>query len=383
MLVFYVLVYQYIQHQIDKFLTTLQTQVIGVASGIALILVTIWIMIQGYRIVTGQSRDSMMAHMTNSMRVVFIVSFATTLGIFGTDLHTLFTSTLQNDINELFTGQTCDTSNDTNCINQTIDSNLAQTALAMAAIDAVQSAPGDTDTAAGKSRASAFAIFGTASPPMAAGAMLLMFNLAIALFVGLGPIFILCLLFEQTKPLFNKWLMYGIGTLFGMAMLSFVSTVVLKVTLAVAEGLWASSVITGLLGTTSEGLSTQSMEQGGIGLLMTMLIISAPPMAAQFFNGTLGSFMAYSAFNGAGARPGPQGQPAGSYGAGGGGYGGGGRGPSQASTNQVSADTRSAGGYNNPNLGQPRQPAGAEPGVRTNPQLGNAPTTPPPNNRTS
>jgi hypothetical protein len=40
---------------------------------------------------------------------------------------------------------------------------------------------------------------GTASPPMAAGAMLLMFNLAIALFVGLGPIFILCLIFEQTK----------------------------------------------------------------------------------------------------------------------------------------------------------------------------------------
>jgi type IV secretion system protein VirB6 len=140
MLVFYVLVYQYIQHQIDKFLTTLQTQVIGVASGIALILVTIWIMIQGYRIVTGQSRDSMMAHMTNSMRVVFIVSFATTLGIFGTDLHTLFTSTLQNDINELFTGQVCDTSNDTNCINQTIDSNLAETAFALAAIDAVQSA---------------------------------------------------------------------------------------------------------------------------------------------------------------------------------------------------------------------------------------------------
>jgi len=381
MLVFYVLVYKYIQHEIDKFLTMLQTQVIGVASGIALILVTIWIMIQGYRIVTGQSRDSMMAHMTNSMRVVFIVSFATTLGIFGTDLHTLFTSTLQNDINQLFTGKTCDTSNDTNCISQAIDDNLTKTAFAMAAIDAVQSATGDTDTAAGKARASDFAIFGTASPPMAAGAMLLMFNLAIALFVGLGPIFILCLLFEQTKPLFNKWLMYGIGTLFGMGMLSFVSSVVLKVTSAVAEGLWASSFITSLLGTTSEGLTTQSMEQGGIGLLMTMLIISAPPMAAQFFNGTLGSFMAYSAFSGSAARPGPQGQPAGSYG--GGRYGGGGHGPSQAGTNQVSADTRSAGGYNNPNLGQPRQPAGAEPGVRTNPQLGNAPTTPPPNNRTS
>ncbi|WP_158879974.1 type IV secretion system protein [Rhodanobacter sp. L36] len=373
MLVFYVLVYKYIQHEIDKFLTALQTQVIGVASGVALILVTIWILIQGYRIVTGQSRDSMMAHVTNSMRVVFIVSFATTLGIFGTDLHTLFTSTLQNDINQVFTGQTCDTSNDTNCISQAIDDNLTKTAFAMAAIDAVQSAPGDNDTAAGKARASDFAIFGTASPPMAAGAMLLMFNLAIALFVGLGPIFILCLLFEQTKPLFNKWLMYGIGTLFGMGMLSFVSSVVLKVTASVAEALWASTFINSLVGTTSEGLTTQSMEQGGIGLLMTMLIISAPPMAAQFFNGTLGSFMAYSAFNGAGARPGPQGQPAGSYAGGGGGY----RPAPQGNVAPSVSPTQSSGGFNHPNLGQAQKGAATDLGVRANTQYGNAPTAPP------
>jgi len=44
-----------------------------------------------------------------SMRVLFIVSFATTLGIFVTDLQTLFTSTLQNDINQLFTGCVNDT----------------------------------------------------------------------------------------------------------------------------------------------------------------------------------------------------------------------------------------------------------------------------------
>jgi len=244
----------------------------------------------------------------------------------------------------------------------------------MTAIDSVPVPTNDIESASTRARTGDFAIFGTASPPMAAGAMLLMFNLAIALFVVLGPIFILCLLFEQTKPLFNKWLMYGIGTLFGMAMLSFVSSVVLKVTLAVAEGLWTSSVITGLLGTTSEGLSSQSMEQGGVGLLMTMLIISAPPMAAQFFNGTLGSFMAYSAFNGAGARPGPQGQPAGSY------AGGGRHGPSAPVIQPNSGQQTSNAFGNNPNLGQPRQPAAAEPGIRTNPQLGNAPTTPPPNN---
>jgi type IV secretion system protein VirB6 len=241
--------------------------------------------------------------------------------------------------------------------------------LAMAAIDSVPVPTNDIESASTRARTGDFAIFGTASPPMAAGAMLLMFNLAIALFVGLGPLFILCLLFEQTKPLFNKWLMYGIGTLFAMATLSFISGVVLKVTINVAEGLWAASTISGLVCAQSEGITTQSMEQGGIGLLLTMLIISAPPMAAQFFNGTLGSFMAYSAFNGAGARPGPQGQPAGSYAVGGGGH-------RPAPATNTSTGNQTSGGFN-PGVVQPRQMAATDPGIRTNSQLGNAPTTPP------
>ncbi len=40
----------------------------------------------------------------------------------------------------------------------------------------------------------------------------LFYEVALALFIGLGPLFILCLLFEQTKTLFQKWLFYGIGT---------------------------------------------------------------------------------------------------------------------------------------------------------------------------
>jgi type IV secretion system protein VirB6 len=103
------------------------------------------------------------------------------------------------------------------------------------------------------------------------------------------------------------------------------------------------------------------MEQGGVGLLMTMLIISAPPIAAQFFNGTLGSFMAYSAIGDGSARPGPQGQPAGSYAYG----GGGGYGPSQANAGQSQVGNQTGtGGLNKTGLVQPRQTAAAEPGKR-------------------
>ncbi len=367
-LAIYVLIYAYINAKITDFMNTLMTNVMGVLGGVALILATIWIMIQGYRIITGQSRDSMIGFTVNAMRVMFIITAATTLGLYGPNVHDLFTQTLPNDINQVFTG-------DNTSIGDAINKNLALTVLAMSAIDVVQSAPGDVATENAKARASDFAIFGTVSPPITAGAMLLMYNLAIALFVGLGPLFILCLIFEQTKALFSKWLMYGIGTVFAMAMLSFVTGMVLEVTARAAAALWASDLINGLMNTNSEGITTQSMEQGGIGLLMTMLIISAPPMAAMFFNGTLGSFMAYSAFSAGGARPGPQGQPAGSY-------AGGGFGPTQTTINQASSANQGGnfggGTYNNPSLGQPRQMAAADPGIRTSPQYGNAPTTPPP-----
>lgn len=299
--VFYVLVYNYLNDKINTFGMGLMTSVMTWVSAIALIMVTLWIMIQGYRLISGQSRDSMMAMVLNMTRIAIIITAATTMSIFGSNLHNFFTTELSTDINQLFSG-------DNQTAAQSIDKNLANTALATAAIQAVQAPPGDAQTVADKSRAIDLAIFGTASPPMAAGAMLLLYNFAIALFVGLGPFFILCLIFDQTKELFRRWLMYGIGTLFSMAMLSVVTSIVMELTARVAAALWATQFINALTGNNSEGLTNQAMEQGGVGLLMTALIISVPPMAAMFFQGTMGQFYFSSAFGHAGARQGANGQ---------------------------------------------------------------------------
>ena len=363
-MVYFVLIYNWLHSRIDSFGANLLGAVTHWMAAIALVLVTLWILIQGYRVLTGQMREPLMAVVTNMARVVVIVSVATTIGVFAPNLHTLFTTTLTTDINQLFTG-------DDSTLAQTIDQNLAETQLAMAAIDTVQVPAGDTESAASKARAQAFATFGTASPPMAAAAMLLLYEISLALIIGLGPLFIMCLLFEQTKPLFHKWLMYGIGTLFSMGMLAFISSLALQLTLRVAGALWASGVINGITGMGAEGFTNQSMQQGGLGLLMTTLIICSPPMAAMFFQGVMGSIMTYSPFaGGAAARPGPQGQPPGSYV-----FGYGGQGPAQASNATTS---QHVSGLNNPGFVQPRAMAATEPSVRTNPQYGNAPTTPMP-----
>lgn len=300
--VYFVLIYNWLSDQINTFGMNLMANLMTWASGIALVLVTLWIMVQGYRMITGQSRESMMALVMSMTRIAIIVTAASTMSVFGANLHHFLTTDLSTEVNQLFTG-------DSSTAAQTIDENLAWTQLALGAINAVQISPGNTDLSDTKEHALLMAGLGTASPPMAAAAMLLLYQFTLAIFIGLGPLFILCLIFDQTKSLFQRWLLYGVGTIFSMAVLAFVSSLVLQLTLRVAAALWTSNAINNMTGLGAEGLSDQAMQQGGLGLLMTVLIISVPPLAAAFFQGTVGAFYFNSAFgHGGGARQGPNGQ---------------------------------------------------------------------------
>ena len=300
--VYFALIYNWLNDKINQFGIDLMGRLMTWATGIALVLVTIWIMVQGYRLITGQSRDSMMAMVLNMTRIAIVVTAATTMSIFGGQLQKFFTTDLTSEVNQMFTGNTSTAA-------QTIDENLAWSQLALAAIDSVQVPADNGALAETKTHALMFAGFGTASPPMAAAAMLLLYQFTMALFIGLGPLFILCLIFDQTKDLFRRWLFYGIGTIFSIAMLAFVSSLVLQLTLRVAAALWGSGIINAITDQNAEGFSSQALQQGGLGLLMTVLIISVPPMAAMFFQGTVGNFYFNSAFGNAGGnRQGPDGR---------------------------------------------------------------------------
>ena len=308
-------------------------------------LIHVYHRISGQAFIPFPGQGSMMAMVTNMARIVVIVTAATSMSIFGGSLQTFLSAngTLGSEISQLVSGTDSPISG--------IDQNMAETQVALAAIDAVQVPPGDTETAEAKAHAMFFAGFGTSSPPMAAGAMLLLYQFSMAMVVGFGPLFILCLIFEQTKDLFRKWLMYGIGTLFSIAMLYVVTSIVLYLTVNLAGALWSATLIDSITGQGGEGYSSQAIQQGGIGLLMTVLIISVPPMASMFFQGTLGNFSPYAALGGAVAsRPGPQGQPPGSYGGGGGAYS-----PPASNTAQTANTGSRVGGDsaygNNPSTG--------------------------------
>jgi type IV secretion system protein VirB6 len=288
---FYRIIMVHLRKKIDQFGIDLLGNVTTWVGGIALLAVTIWVLTQGYRIMSGQSRDSLMGFVVSAAKATLICSVATTMAIFGTDLHDFFTHDLADEITELVTG-----SGDS--AEKQIDENMAWMSVAITAIDAVDTAS-DPTLDRRKTQAMALAGIGTGGPAIVAGSMLLLYQMAMALFVGLGPIFILCLLFDQTKSLFQRWLFYGVGTLFSMAVLAFVTSIAMEMVAKVALAMWGTSIVGAIVGEDfSQGLSSQALQQGGMGLILTTLIITAPPMAAMFFQGTLGSFSPYAGIGG-------------------------------------------------------------------------------------
>lgn len=287
---YFTLIYDFLHDQINTFRDEVLGRASALVGGLALIVMMCWVFFQGLRLITGQSRDSMMALVMNSLKATLIIAAATSMGVAGSEVNEVLTEGLQSTITELVTGE------DDTSPKEQIDENLLYMHLAMTSIDAVQIVNNDQILNEKKQQALMLAGLGTAGPAMTGAAMLLLYEVAMAMFIGFGPIFILCLLFDATKSLFQRWLLYGIGTLFSMAVLSAMVAIATKVVVAVAGAFWATAAAGSLLGLNfNDGFVGIAVQQGGIGLLLTVLLISTPPMAASFFQGTLGSFMHYSA----------------------------------------------------------------------------------------
>lgn len=302
----------FIDYRLQEFQDELLFRFGALVSGILLVLLTIWIMWRGYQIVTGLSREPMLKFFADMAKATFIVSmaFAASTGGGGW-VFDFLANDLPRVIGEAVTGSGGDP-------REAIDRNLGYMQLAMSSIDLLQTG-GSQAMEDAKTRTMWFTGIGTAGPAVVGGAMLMLNKIALALFIGFSPFFILCLLFDYTKGLFQKWLFYGVGTMFSLAVLSAMVSIATEMVTRVAAYYWAGSLLSSLTGMSSEGLSSVALQQGGIGLILTVMLVSAPPMAAAFFNGVMGQFTGYNTFGTgvpAGARgpgsPPMQGQASGS-----------------------------------------------------------------------
>lgn len=298
-LYFFYEVKEFLNARIDRFAINLLGRMMTLVGIAALALMTMWVFFQGLRVLTGKSRDSMMEIVMQAAKAGLVISVATSVAAGGQPLIKFMADKTSTTIFQAVTGR-----NDTDPY-RAIDKSLSYMQLAMISIDALD-VSGDENIEAAKSRAQLFTGIGIAGPSLVGGTLLLLNRIMMALFIGLGPIFILCLLFDQTKHLFSKWLFYGIGTMFSLAVLSVMVSISLDIVTAVAAAFWVGN----FMGGNTEGISSMALQQGGLGLIMTMLIVTVPPIAANFFQGTLGTFTQYSAFGGSSAPPGQRRDPA-------------------------------------------------------------------------
>ena len=297
--VFFDLIMKSLDQRIEEFRVGLFDRVVKWIAEFVWVLLTLWVALKGWLIVSGRSRDSIAAFLMNVVRAMFIVSLATAVSItnkefkdLSAELRTILFQDLQQEISHVVTGSSTP-------VEKQIDKALGWMQVAMVSIDAIEVA-NDPEMGAEKLQAKFFIGLGTGGPAVVAGSMLMLYKIALALFVGLAPLFILCLLFEQTKPLFQKWLLYGLGTMFSMAVLAVMVDYALSTVVAVAESFWARAAIDAFLfeGGGGTSMSSMALQQGGLGMIMTTLIVTAPPMAAMFFQGVLGNFSPFSQISG-------------------------------------------------------------------------------------
>ena len=111
-----------------------------------------------------------------------------------------------------------------------------------------------------------------------------------ALFVGFAPIFILCLLFKKTAPLFQKWLYYGLATIFSGVMLGVMTEISMDLVGNLFGGATAGDFVAKVIGGGSQTAIMETVtQQLGLGVILSALLITVPPMAGMWFNGLMSS----------------------------------------------------------------------------------------------
>lgn len=288
-LAFFALLKDFLDSEIIEYSNNLLRRVVRLVGSIGISVVAFWIIYQGYQMVTGRSRESMQALAVDALKIVLITMIAAGASATQPSLYKGMTDGVTQTINWALTGE------DTVTVYDDIDEALAKMQLAMTSIDLLD--VGNDEVAVKKrDNSSLMAGLGVGGPAVVAGTMLILNKFVMALLIGTGPFFILCMVFKQTEGLFKGWMQALLGTLMSLAFLSVAVRLALDITLAMAGAFWATEGLSRWfdMGTASDGISSIAMMQGIVGMVLTAIILSAPPAAAMLFRGLLANFTPYA-----------------------------------------------------------------------------------------
>ena len=298
---FFILIKTYVEILIMKFgdrgLSALSTVLIPSLMS----MVTVWLMFEGYRILNGQSREPLNMFLWRGAKMVVIITVASWIMNNPTGLRDWISEHIKNPIASVIVG------GEYASPEAMVDSSLLLMHLIMGAFGSLQAATSNDN-------GSAFSNFIMASgvaqgaPAVVAGALLLLNEIAILT----APAFILCLLYDPTKQYFQGWLKFFLGSLLTMAVLSVMVKIGLKVMLVYAtKVLGEYGVGEAVAGSASQdrpGIAQITIMQGGLGLMMSTLMITAPLLVGNLIGSSLG-FNTYNPLQGGNSPRNSDGSP--------------------------------------------------------------------------
>ena len=298
---FFILIKTYVEILIMKFgdrgLSALSTVLIPSLMS----MVTVWLMFEGYRILNGQLN----MFLWRGAKMVVIITVASWIMNNPTGLRDWISEHIKNPIASVIVG------GEYASPEAMVDSSLLLMHLIMGAFGSLQAATSNDN-------GSAFSNFIMASgvaqgaPAVVAGALLLLNEIALSLAILTAPAFILCLLYDPTKQYFQGWLKFFLGSLLTMAVLSVMVTIGLKVMLVYATKVLGEygvgAAVAGSASQDRSGIAQITIMQGGLGLMMSTLMITAPLLVGNLIGSSLG-FNTYNPLQGGNSPRNSDGSP--------------------------------------------------------------------------
>jgi type IV secretion system protein VirB6 len=276
---FFTLVSQFIRGEFADFSANANGRLGGFSVAIATVWITLWITLSGYRVMTGQSRDSVLFLTTKAAKLVLLFAVLQVGAIFNVAIAD-WVFAFRNQITAVVTDDGRD-------IFAQIDASLGSMQLWMSLVDRINHV-GDPNLAAMKGQAVTAALIGQATPAMVGGILALLNDIMVRLGIALAPVFILALMFDRTQDMFYAWVKYLVAAMFAMGVLAVVIGICADLLGRFALALGALQLGMAVLpGVDALPELHQSMLQAGLGVTLSAVMLAVPPMVTRFFGGIL------------------------------------------------------------------------------------------------
>ena len=249
---------------------------------------TLWFILQGWRIATGRTQANMLQF---SQRVV-MAAFVMWLALLGANHSANIIDKIE-DAQSIITA-TIAGENFKNP-EKMLDGTLVLMQMMGNKLEA--GLPKEAD---GKTMLTTGLLFvtgmGQALPAIISGGLLLLNRIALYLCIMFAPLCLAAYLFESTRFMFVTWAKFTVSTLFSMAVITVIVVMAIKAVLFVTAALMFAEMTGGI------DLKSIATAQGGVGMLLTTLVLGGPPLVTNFFSGQVSA--AVSAYNAVGGLTG-------------------------------------------------------------------------------